>query len=62
MNHLVNKIELISALQAGGLGIIIGALFAFFGFKPPTPDNLSGIFGIIGIFAGWILVGYYFQK
>ena len=41
MNELFNKSELISALQAGGLGLTIGAIFALIGFKPPSPDNLG---------------------
>ena len=61
MNELFNKSELISALQAGGLGLTIGAIFAFVGFKPPSPDNLAGIMGIIGIFIGWVAVGHFFK-
>lgn len=57
MNEIFTKIEIISAIKAGGLGIVIGGIFAFFHFKPPSPDNLPGIIGIIGIFLGWILVG-----
>ena len=60
MNLLLNKPELISALQSGLLGIVIGIVFAIFGYKPPSPDNLAGIMGIIGIFAGWILGSYLF--
>ena len=61
MNELLNKTELLSALQSGGLGIIVGSIFAVIGFKPPSPDNLAGITGIIGIFVGWVAVGYFFQ-
>ncbi len=61
MIELLNKPELLSAYQSGALGIIIGAIFAIFGFKPPSPDNLAGIMGIIGIFAGWVAVGYFFK-
>ena len=61
MNELFNKSELISALQAGGLGLTIGAIFALIGFKPPSPDNLPGIAGIIGIFIGWAVMGYFFK-
>ena len=61
MNELFNKSELISALQAGGLGLAIGAIFALIGFKPPSPDNLAGIAGIIGIFIGWAVMGYFFK-
>ena len=61
MNELLNKTELLSALQSGVLGLAIGAIFAFVGFKPPSPDNLAGIMGIIGIFIGWVAVGHFFK-
>ena len=61
MNEVLNKPELISALQSGALGVIIGGVFAIFGFKPPSPDNLTGILGIIGIFVGWLAGGYFFK-
>ena len=61
MNELFNKSELILALQAGGLGLTIGAIFALIGFKPPSPDNLAGITGIIGIFIGWAAIGHFFK-
>ena len=61
MNELLNKSELISALQSGGLGLIIGVIFALIGFKPPSPDNLAGIAGIIGIFIGWAVMGGFFK-
>ena len=61
MNEIFSKPELISALQSGALGLAVGAVFSVFSFKPPSPDNLAGIMGIIGIFFGWIL-GVYFLK
>ena len=61
MDQLFNKTELVSALQSGGLGVAIGALFAIIGFKPPSPDNLAGILGIIGIFLGWAAAGHFFK-
>ena len=61
MNELLNKPELISVLQSSTLGVVIGFLFAIFGFKPPSPDNLAGIMGIIGIFGGWVIGGYFFK-
>jgi len=45
----------------GGLGVAIVALFAIIGFKPPSPDNLAGIMGIIGIFLGWAAAGQFFK-
>ncbi|MDP6853235.1 MAG: DUF1427 family protein [Candidatus Marinimicrobia bacterium] len=62
MNQLFSKPEMLSALQAMLLGMGVGALFAFFKMKPPSPDNLAGIFGILGIFLGWVIIGYIFQK
>ena len=59
MIPLIEKSTLITSLQTGSLGIIIGGIFALFGYKPPSPDNLAGILGIVGIYAGFVLVGYF---
>ena len=61
MEQLFNKPELVSALQSGALGVVIGGIFAIAGFKPPSPDNLAGILGIIGIFLGWVIAGQFFK-
>ena len=61
MDQLFNKPDLLSAFQSGGLGVMIGAIFAIIGLKPPSPDNLAGIMGIFGIFIGWAVVGYFFK-
>ena len=61
MNELLHKTEVLLALQSGALGVVIGGIFAIFGFKPPSPDNLAGIMGIIGIFGGWVVGGYFFK-
>ena len=61
MEQLFNKPDLLSALQSGGLGVMVGVIFAIIGLKPPSPDNLAGIMGIIGIFIGWVVVGYFFK-
>jgi len=61
MSELLNKSELLSALQSGALGLTIGAIFSLVGFKPPSPDNLAGIGGIVGIFIGWSVMGYFFK-
>ena len=50
------KNVMLSSLQSGGLGMFIGAIFAMLGFKPPSPDNLAGILGIVGIYVGWVFV------
>ena len=55
------KNALLSSVQSGGLGILIGGIFAMFGFKPPSPDNLAGILGIGGIYLGWVIVGHYIK-
>ena len=61
MNDILSRPELILALQSGVLGLIVGIVFAIFGFKPPSPDSLAGIMGIIGIFVGWALASYFLQ-
>jgi len=58
MGELFNKTDLFLALQSCGLGVIVGVIFAIFGLKPPSPDN---IMGIVGIFLGWVIMGYYFK-
>ena len=57
MISFIEKNVLLTSFQSGGLGILIGGIFAMIGFKPPSPDNLDGILGIVGIYAGWTLVG-----
>ena len=61
MDQLINKTECYLALQSCGLGVIVGALFAIFGLKPPSPDNIVGIMGVVGIFLGWVIMAYYFK-
>ncbi|MAJ44270.1 MAG: hypothetical protein CMF96_05940 [Candidatus Marinimicrobia bacterium] len=41
------------------LGGLVGAIFAFFKFKPPAPETISGLFGIIGIFLGWWVISHF---
>ena len=55
------KHALLLALQSGGLGILVGGIFAMLGFKPPSPDNLAGILGIIGIYVGWVCLGQFIK-
>ena len=62
MNTLFTRMEWVSALQACLFGMGVGALFALFKMKPPSPDNLAGIFGVLGIFLGWAFIGYFFQR
>ena len=61
MNDIVSKYDIISVLQSGSLGLIVGAVFSVFGFQPPSPDNIASIIGIVCIYAGWAL-GSYFLK
>ena len=58
MIPVFEKNALLSSLQSGGLGMFIGGIFALLGFKPPSPDNLAGILGIVGIYIGWGIVGH----
>ena len=55
------KNAMLSSLQSGGLGMLVGGIFAIVGFKPPSPDNLSGILGIVGIYVGWVLVRHFIK-
>ena len=61
MIPVIDKSTLITAFQTGGLGTIIGGIFALLGYKPPSPDNLAGILGIVGIYTGWLLVGHFIK-
>ena len=61
MISFIEKNVLLSSFQSGGLGILIGGIFAMIGFKPPSPDNLAGILGIVGIYVGWALVGHFIK-
>jgi len=61
MEQFFNKTEFYLGLQSCGLGIIIGSFFAIFGLKPPSPDNIVGIMGVVGIFFGWAIMGYYLK-
>ena len=61
MDQLFNKAEFYLAIQSCGLGVIVGVIFAIFGLKPPSPDNIAGIMGIVCIFFGWVIMGYYFK-
>lgn len=56
MNNLFSNQEFISAIKSLGLGMVVGSVFALFKFKPPSPETLSGILGIVGIFLGWWII------
>ena len=61
MDQFFNKTDFYLALQSCGLGVIVGVFFAIFGLKPPSPDNIVGIMGVVGIFLGWAIMDYYFK-
>ena len=56
MKELFSNFDFISAIKSLSLGFLVGGIFAFFKFKPPSPETLTGILGIVGIFLGWWLI------
>lgn len=56
MSEYLTKPEIILALKSLGLGLLIGGIFAVFKLKPPSPETISGILGIVGIFSGWWII------
>jgi len=38
------------------VGVLTGAVFSFFSLPIPAPTVLAGIFGIFGIYIGYVLV------
>lgn len=44
-------------VQALILGTVVGAVFALFKLPVPAPATLAGVLGIVGLYAGWTLVG-----
>lgn len=38
-------------------GLIVGVLFGLLRLPIPAPPHLAGVAGIVGIFAGFVLVG-----
>ena len=56
MNNLFSNQEILSAIKSLVLGFVVGSVFALFKFKPPSPETLSGILGIVGIFLGWWII------
>ncbi|TDC28490.1 DUF1427 family protein [Micromonospora sp. 15K316] len=47
------------ALLALLTGLIVGVVFALLRLPIPAPPTLAGIAGIIGIFLGFIVVGWW---
>lgn len=46
----------IECIKSLGIGIIIGGIFTFCKLPIPAPINISAIFGIIGIYLGYIII------
>ena len=44
-------------VQALILGTIVGAIFAVFKMPVPAPATFAGVLGIVGLYAGWTIVG-----
>jgi XapX domain-containing protein len=49
-------VQIILALAAG---IILGGAFTLLNFPLPAPDSIAGVMGVVGVFAGMILVKYF---
>jgi len=47
---------MLSALYSLLTGIGVGILFSFLKFPIPAPNHINGILGIVGIFAGALIV------
>ena len=62
MDKLLFKIELFAAIKSLGLGLLVGSIFALFKFKPPSPETLPGLLGIVGIFIGWWISSHLFNQ
>jgi XapX domain-containing protein len=50
-----------SVLFSFVVGAVVGAVFAFAKAPAPAPQNLEGVAGIVGIFAGWWLLSRLFS-
>lgn len=51
---MTNTLIVLSVLT----GLVTGALFRYLQIPIPAPPNLAGIMGIVGIYAGYKLIGY----
>lgn len=40
------------------VGLAVGAVFALAGTAPPAPQTWAGVAGIVGIVAGWQIIGW----
>lgn len=48
-----------AALFSFIIGAAVGAVFALFKAAAPAPQNVEGVAGIVGIFAGWWLLSQF---
>lgn len=48
---------ILQSLLALGVGLVLGATFAWFRLPIPAPMSLGGILGIVGIALGATLIG-----
>lgn len=46
---------MIPVLQGLVTGLVVGAAFGVLRLTPPAPINWSGVAGIVGIVAGWMI-------
>lgn len=44
------------------VGLAVGVIFAMFRLVPPAPASWAGVAGIVGIVAGWQLIGWLLTK
>jgi XapX domain-containing protein len=55
------KEGIMSVLWSFVIGAVVGGVFAFAKAPAPAPQNLEGVAGIVGIFAGWWMLARFFQ-
>ena len=46
-------------LLGAGTGLIVGAIFGAVKAQPPAPGTLGGVLGVVGIWAGWVIVTWW---
>lgn len=51
-----------AVLTALAAGIVVGAIFGALRLMPPAPASWAGVAGIVGIVAGWQLIGWLLAK
>ena len=51
--------NILQILESLGTGMLVGIVFSLLRLPIPAPGVLAGVMGIIGIFCGYLLVGYF---